>query len=194
MLYFTNIDSFPIDLANQISFQDLAVKETLFKQNDKMAALFVVETGRIKLIRYTDEGKANTLEIVRKGEIFAKNFTFSHTYSCTAIADTASPVIVYPKQPLLSAFRENPDLAEDLMTMLVRKIQSLKFRLELLNIRSAQKRVLLYLRYLASFTEVTTINLDRPLKDIAQDINIVHYARNYVTNFVAAGAKRSDYS
>lgn len=165
------IDSLPIKLANQIACRNLAKKETVFNQNDTASALFSVETGRIRLIRYTNKEKANILEIVKKDEIFGENSLFSGTYSCTAVAEVPSRVIVYPKLPLLSAFRDNPDFAEVLMTALARKIQSLKFRIELFNISSAEERVLLYLHYLA-VNKGTTISLDRPLKNIAQDINI----------------------
>lgn len=56
------------------------------------------------------------------------------------------------------------------MAMLVKKIQSLKLRLELRDIRIAHERVLHYLRHLINYPQETTIVLDRPLKDIAEDL------------------------
>ena len=146
--------------------------ETLFKQNDEAVALFVVETGRIKLVRYANEQQTSILEVVRSGEILGETALFSDTYSSTAIADIASRVIVYPKQLLLSVLRKNPEIANNLIAMLVKKNQFLKFRLELLNIRSARERVLFYIRYLVKSSGKTTINLDRSFKDIANELSI----------------------
>ncbi|HEY9845875.1 MAG TPA: helix-turn-helix domain-containing protein, partial [Candidatus Caenarcaniphilales bacterium] len=77
----------------------------------------------------------------------------------------------YPKQPLLRALRDCPDLAEDFLERLVKKSQSLKARLELRSIRSARNRVLHYLLVEAQ-PGATTLNFDRPLKDVAGDLGL----------------------
>ena len=61
-------------------------------------------------------------------------------------------------------------MAQDFMAVLVKKIQSLKFSLELRDIRIAHERVLRYLRHLVNFPQETTIVLDRHLKDIASEL------------------------
>ena len=147
-------------------------REILFKQNDEATALFVVEAGRIRLIRYVNEDRTNFIDLVGKNEILGEDVLSSAIYSCTAIADVASRVIVYPKQSLLSALRQEPELTEDLIALQALKIESLKFRLELLNLRSARERVLLYLHYLAEFSQVTTVYLDYPLKEFANYLSI----------------------
>lgn len=169
---FIKIDFFSEALQKEISFQSLHAGETLFKQNDEAVALFVVETGRIKLVRYTSEQQTSILEVVGIGEILGETALFSDTYSSTAIADLASRVIVYPKQPFLSVLRKNPEIANNLIAMLVKKNQFLKFRLELLNIRSAHERVLFYIRYLVKSSGKTAIELNRSFKDVANELNI----------------------
>ena len=163
------LESLPEALRSAITFSDLAAGQTLFQQGDVAAAFFLVQTGRLKLVRYTSEGKIVTFEVVNRGESFGEAALLENTYPCTAIAEVASQVIVYPKEPLLAALREYPDLAEDLMTMLVRKIQGLKVRVEWLNIRAAHQRVLHYLRYLSGASE-GVVNLDRPFKEIASEL------------------------
>ena len=166
----TDTRRLPKSLQNKITVQNLVAGETLFAQEDEASNFYVVTFGRIKLLRYLDGGKTSTFEIVRASQSVAEVALFADIYPCSAIAETNSEVIAYPKDELLKVLREYPDLAEDFMSMLVKKIQSLKFRLELRDIRIAHERVLRYLRHLVNFPEETTVVLDRPLKDIASDL------------------------
>lgn len=163
------IASLPETLRGAIATINLAPGQTLFAQGDNTFALFVVETGRLQLVRYTSDGKTITFEVARPGESVGEAALLEESYPCTAVAEVPSRIIVYPKDPLRSALRDYPDLAADLMTMLVKKIQGLKVHIEWLNIRAAHKRVLQYLRYLAGADE-TVIDLDRPLKEIASEL------------------------
>ncbi|BAZ65509.1 MAG: Crp/Fnr family transcriptional regulator [Pelatocladus maniniholoensis HA4357-MV3] len=166
------LESLPLELRHLIVHRDLEAQENLFQQGDEATAFYVVETGRLKLVRYSSNGKEVTFPIARAGEIIAEIALFSNTYPCAVVAEVASRVIVYPKQAILSALRDNSDLAEDFMAMLVRKIHDLKVRLELRDIRAAHERVLRYLRYMAQLDEQTTVTFDRPLKDIALDLGL----------------------
>lgn len=165
------LDTLPVELRNAIVHRDLAAGENLFQQGDLALSFFVVETGRVRLVRYTSGDKEVTLQIAGSGEGVAEIALFSETYLCTAVAEVNSRVIVYPKEFLLSAIRNNPDLAEDFMAMLVGKIQDLKIRVELRDIRAAHERLLRYLRYQAQSGQ-TVVNFDRPLKDIAVDLGL----------------------
>ena len=157
-------------LRNDTTVQSLAAGETLFTQEDTSSSFYLVTSGRIKLVRYINGGKVSTFEIVRPQQSLAEIALFADIYPCTAIAEIDSEVIAYPKEELLTVLRTRSDIAEDFMAMLVRKIQSLKFRLELRDIRIAHERVLHYLRHQVNYPEETTVILDRPLKDIATDL------------------------
>lgn len=135
----------PSVLRAAIAYQNLTAGQVLFHQRDQALATFTVEIGRIRLVRYTSEGDLVVFQVVRAGESLAESALFSDVYRCDAVAEVPSRVIVYPKQLLLTVLRDQPDLAEDFMKRLVRKSQSLKFRLELRSIRSARERVLQYL-------------------------------------------------
>ena len=166
----TDINSLPEFLRAKIVRQNLAANEVLFTQENAATNFYVVTAGRIKLIRYLDRGKVSTFEIVRPSETIAEIALFADIYPCTAIAEIDSEIIAYPREELLRVLRTHPDVAEDFMLILVEKIQSLKFRLELRDIKIAHERVLHYLRQLVNFPQETTVVLDRPLKDIAEDI------------------------
>ncbi len=164
-------DSLPTKLRMAATYRNSVTGQVLFHRRDEAQSVFAVQTGRLRLVRYTSEGKLVILQIVRNGESFAESALFSDLYGCDAVAETPSRVIVYPKQVLLTVLREQPDLAESFMSRLAGKNQFLKDRLELQSIRSARERVLQYLLHTLQTGE-TTVNFDRPIKDIAAELGL----------------------
>ena len=145
-----DIDSLPSRLQNAATSYSFAAGQRLFRQSDRQNNFYIVETGRVKLVRYTIEGRMVVLQIVKRGESLGENTFISGAYSCTAIAEVASRAIAYPQPLLLEALQEYPQLAEDLNYKLTETIQSLKVSLELLQIRSAHLRLFKYLQYNAA--------------------------------------------
>ncbi|MGJ3245498.1 MAG: Crp/Fnr family transcriptional regulator [Elainellaceae cyanobacterium] len=161
----------PIYLKEAIATVNLAPGQALYHQGDPVSAIYRVESGRIRLIRHTVEGRVVTFRVIRAGEIFAETDLYSDIYQCDAISDVASQISVYPKNLIFRAMQDDGMLAQDLIRQLNQIIRSLKFRLELLAIRSASDRILEYFRFSTSPSE-PMIRFDRPLKDIASDLGL----------------------
>ncbi|PMB37007.1 cyclic nucleotide-binding protein [Fischerella thermalis BR2B] len=79
-----------------ITYQDLATEEVLFYHNDPSTAIFAVESGRIKLVHYTEAGKTVNHYSISVGECFAEVVLFDDVYVCTAIAELPSRIILFP--------------------------------------------------------------------------------------------------
>jgi CRP-like cAMP-binding protein len=171
VIKFLNPENLPQQLKSKISYQDLEAGQALFHQGDKALAIYALESGRLRLERYTLDGKPVTFQIVRQGESFAVMALYDDVYQCNAISELPSRVIVYPKQAILDTLSSQPELAEELMMQLIRDIQVLKLRLELREIRAAQDRTLHYLQSIAKFGG-NTVNFERPLKMVAQDLGL----------------------
>jgi CRP/FNR family transcriptional regulator, dissimilatory nitrate respiration regulator len=167
-----NIDSLPSGLRNTVTFQSLTAGQALYQQGDPAQTFFIVASGRIKVVRYLDTDKMSTLLTVHPGESLGEIALFAEAYPSAAIAEVPSRVIAYPKQALLSALRSYPNLAENLMAMLVHRVQTLKIRLEIRDVRASHERVLRYLQYIAESGDRTTIVIDRPFKEIAIDLGL----------------------
>lgn len=168
---FLTPDSLPLNLQTAIAYRDLAAGQTLFHQGDQALAIYWVESGRIRLTDYTKDGQTINHYILRAHESFAEAALFSDIYECTAIADLPSRVAVLPKQPFLTALRDHSDLSTAFMAQLAQRIHGLKILLDLRSMRSARERVLRYL-LLAAPSGQTLVNLDRSLKDIADDLGL----------------------
>lgn len=149
----------------------LAPGELLLKQGDRAAAIYKVETGRLRLIRRTVDDHLVVLHTARRGEFFAEASLFAEVYHCDAVAAAQSRVRVYPKTIVIEALRTDPALAEAFMARLARQLQELRARMELRNIRSARERVLQHLRLHAAVAG-RTIAVDGHLQDIAAELGL----------------------
>jgi CRP/FNR family transcriptional regulator, dissimilatory nitrate respiration regulator len=153
--------------------RQLAVQQTLFHKGDAAVAFFAVQTGRIKLVRYLENGMELCLYVARSGESFAEAALFSETYHCDAIADIPSQITVYPKQDVLQILRTQPELALEFTALLAQQTQFLRTRLALHNVHSAHHRTLQYLLLLKA-PQQDIIEFDRPLKNVASEIGLTH--------------------
>jgi CRP-like cAMP-binding protein len=167
------IEPFTFLLQASATQRDLAVGEALFHQGDRATAIFAVETGRIKLVRYLSSGAEVCLQVARVKDTFAEAALFSETYHCDAIADLPSQVAIYSKAEFLKLFQADPELALAFTQRLTKQIQALRTQVELRNIHSAYERVLQHLLLMVEPGQ-TTICFDRPLKDAARDIGLTH--------------------
>ena len=153
----------------------LAPGDLLFRQGDPAAAIYNVESGRLRLVRHTVDDHLVILHTAHRGEFLAEASLFSETYHCDAVAAAPSSVRVYPKQTVIDAMRKDPALAEAFMARLARQLQELRARMELRNIRSARDRVLQYLRLRAG-THGHPIAIEGRLQDIAAEIGMTREA------------------
>jgi CRP-like cAMP-binding protein len=154
---------------------ELAAGEILFEQGDPAAAIYQVESGRLRLIRRTVDDHLVILHTARRGEFFAEASLFAEAYHCDAVAAAPSRVRVYPKAVVMAALRTDPALAESFMARLAHQLQELRARMELRNIRSARERVLQYLRLRAGLNG-RSVAIEGQLQDIAAEIGVTREA------------------
>jgi CRP/FNR family transcriptional regulator, dissimilatory nitrate respiration regulator len=178
---FFEIDELPdhIQTAMAIAYETLVAGQSLFYQGDFTRAIFVVISGQISLMHYTDAGRAIKHYEVRTGESFAEAALFNEVYDCSAIADVPSRIAIFPKQDFLSTLRQHPELSEGLIAQLAQRFHQAKVLLTLRSIRSARDRVLHYLE-IEAHPKGNTVNLNQSLKDIADEIGLSQEALSRV--------------
>ena len=164
-------DALPPSLEAGSAVRVLAPGKLLFRQGDRAAAIYKVESGRLRLIRRTVDDHLVILHTACRGELFAEASLFAKAYHCDAVADVQSRVRVYPKAMVIDAFRADPAFAEAFMAQLARQLQELRSRMELRNIRSARERVLQYLRLRAG-VHGRSIAIEGQLQDVAAEIGM----------------------
>lgn len=119
----------------------LAAGEYLFHLGEPVAALFVVLEGEVHLIRHQEDGGTIILQRASPDEILAEASLFSDRYHCDAMARTRIKVQSIPKRELLGRLRNEPDFAEAWAAHLAREIQIMRFRSEVLSLRTVASRL-----------------------------------------------------
>ena len=147
---------------------------TLFRQGDSAIGIFVLVAGCLRLVRVTPDGGTVTLHLARPGETFAEPSLFSKHYHCDALADTDCVVGMYPKAKLISQLRADPEALWNFTHELARRLQGLRQRYELKQIRSAPERVLQFLRLRCD--ENGRLRAAGTLKDVAIELGLTHEA------------------
>src|SRR5712671_3170197 len=155
--------------------RSLARNEVLFRQGDKVAAIYFVEAGRLRLERRTFDGRPLILGITPADQFFVEAALFSDSFHCDAVATEPSRVRIYPKTALLTALSVDPTNALSLLKLMAHQIFDLRQRLEVMKVRSAADRVTLYLDLHAE-PDGRTVNLRSQLQDIASELGLTREA------------------
>ena len=151
--------------------RSLARGEVLFKQGDKVTAIYFVEAGRLRLERRTFDGRVLVLGITTAGRFFVEAALFSDMFHCDAVATEPTQVCVYPKGAVLNALRADPENAMSFLALVAHQVIELRQRLELMKVRSAKERVMLYLDLNAE-PDGRAVNLRSQLQDIASELGL----------------------
>lgn len=152
----------------------VAVGEVLFRQGDRATGIYRVVAGRVRLLRVTPDGATVSLHLARPGEMFAEASLFSAHYHCDAVAEEDGLVGLYPKAELAARLRGDPDALWLFAGDLARRLQGLRGRYELRQIRSAPERLLQFLRLRGD--EAGCFLPEGPLKDLAAELGMTHEA------------------
>src|SRR5438477_4197671 len=143
--------------------RSLARNEMLFRQGDKVTAIYFVEAGGLRLERRTFDGRRLILGVTPADQFFVEAALFSESFHCDAVA-TESSRRIYPKAALLTALRADPTSALSFLRLMAHHIFDLRQRLEIIKVRSAVDRLMLYLDLHAG-PDGRTVNLRSQLQD-----------------------------
>ena len=122
----------------------------VFRQDDTATAIYIVESGRVRLARVMADGAALVLQVADAGQSFAEAALSAARYHCDATAELDSTVLRLPKRDLLAALAADPAQALALALAFASQVRDLRAWLELRNIRSATQRLLAWLHLRAS--------------------------------------------
>ncbi len=152
----------------------LARGSLLFRQGDASTAIFRLASGRLRLVRGTPDGTTVPMHTVRPGEWFAEAALFSTHYHCDALALADCEVLRYPRDVLTQQLGGHPQALWSLAGELAHRVQGLRTRLEIRQIRSARQRVLEWLRLHGDAGGAWVF--EGTLKDVAEDLGLTHEA------------------
>src|SRR5215510_1907785 len=161
--------------AKSLETRSLARNEILFRQGDKVAAIYFIETGALRLERRTFDGRALNLGTTPANRFFVEAALFAEIFHCDAVATQPSRVRIYPKAAVLDSLRTDPASAMAFLALVAHQVIDLRQQIELMKVRSAKERVLLYLDFHAAATS-GAVDLPEQLQDMAGELGLTREA------------------
>lgn len=143
--------------------------EIIFHADATAQHIFGVQTGKIQLVRYFENGHMSNQYAVENGMWFGEDALFSLVYQNSAIATQPSNIIAIPKQTFLTLLRHDPEVSITFMGQLVEQLYIAKTIMTLRCIRSAYGRVLAYLNTIRPSNHSTCV-LNCSIKEMAEQI------------------------
>lgn len=120
--------------------------ESVFLQGETCRAFFVIETGAVRLYRLTPDGKQQIVHDLRAGQSFAEAAMFQfgvYPVHCEA-TEASTELIEIDAERFLRLFREDPRIAEVMVSSLCQRLFRLVSRIEELTVVSASARLARY--------------------------------------------------
>jgi CRP-like cAMP-binding protein len=108
-------------------------------------------------------------------EFFVEAALFADIFHCDAVATEPSRVRIYPKTAVLNSLRTDPASAMPFLARVAHQVIELRQQIEIMKIRSAKNRVMLYLDSNAG-PDGCTVNLRGELQYIASELGLTREA------------------
>jgi len=134
------------ELKRITSMRELNKNEPIYFANDPSTSIFFLKTGRVKIVKYSSDGKENILTLINPGEIFGE-MAFLDEKERTDFAITVEPVLICAinKDDLGEFINKTPSLNIKLTKMIGLKLKSFSERIEDLVFKDANQRVISFL-------------------------------------------------
>lgn len=122
--------------------RSLDLGETLFLQGDPVEALYLVESGRLKLSQVTSDGEEIVLRTARDGTILAGVALLGkRILPVTAIAVEPSRVLIWSRARAQELAERHPQLRANVLATIADRMQESLTRIRELSTESAGRRV-----------------------------------------------------
>lgn len=161
-------------VAGRLRQQRLHAGEFAFIEGDRAEAVCVLASGRIKVIRETEEGREVILRMIQPGEVFGGAGGWGQPcYPASAVALEDALVLLLPAAEFVGLVGRYPDFAQAVIYELGARLREAEARIRDLQTERAARRIARALLRLANKTGVRTeagIEIGLPLsrQDLAE--------------------------
>jgi CRP-like cAMP-binding protein len=131
-----------VDLSHEQGVRKLKAKEALYHEGSTPRHIFLVEHGRIKLFRSSEEGRELIVKIAVPGEFIGYMAVINDIpFTTSAVALEDSEVYYVPREDFLRLLHQNPDVSARLLKMLASNVANHEENLVRIAYHSVRKRV-----------------------------------------------------
>jgi len=139
-----------VELNKISSMNETAKDQPIYFAAEPSQAIFFLKTGRVKIVKYSSDGKENILALINPGEIFGE-MAYLEEEQRTDYAYTIEPSLICAinKTDLASFIEANPSLNLKLTKLIGLKLRSYSERIEDLIFKDANQRIISFILRLA---------------------------------------------
>ena len=121
---FARLETAPLDaLAAAATTRRLAAREELFHKGDAAAQVYVIASGRLKVVSTSSEGSEVVLNLLDANEVVGElPLLVGGERTATVVALEASELVVLERREFLRFLREHPETAVELLTVLAERV------------------------------------------------------------------------
>lgn len=109
----------------------LGAGQTLFRAEEPVRDVFMVQSGRVQLLRHTVEGARLVLQDAGARAVLAEASAYAQSYHCDAIAATTARLAALPRERFIAGMAADHTAAAAWAGTLARSVQSARFRAEI---------------------------------------------------------------
>ncbi|ADL02719.1 Crp/Fnr family transcriptional regulator [Lacrimispora saccharolytica] len=159
------------ELISKARHLDYKRGETIFYDNDPADKILVIRYGKVKVNRYSLEGKESVLDILTEGDIYGEQNIFGGTdFDANAVALGKCGVCLISLTDIQELILKKPEIGVKLLNAVGQKLSAANELVQLLSVNDAKARVAGFLLFRSSRIKGETIELTRD--DISAYINV----------------------
>ena len=133
-------------IASQAVRQTVDTDQVVFLEGERNDALYIVQDGWLKVVKFSVDGRELVLHYVGPGEVFNTISVFvESTNPATVIALEPATVWVVRREVILQLLDEQPKIARHIIQHMAEHIQRLVLTVEDLSLRTIEARLARYL-------------------------------------------------
>lgn len=116
--------------------------QVILEEEEEGSSLFFIFSGKVKIVRKSDDEKEVTLDILRKYDFFGEmSILDGYTRSATVIAMEDSQLFVLRRKDFLELIEKFPHVSIKLVQILSRRLRMTNLKIKALSIGDSEKKV-----------------------------------------------------
>lgn len=139
-----------MELNKLVKDKEIGKNQPIYFPNEPSSSIFFLKTGRVKISRYSEDGKEMIMAFINSGEVFGE-MAYLGEGERTDIAVSVEPsfICAINKDDFAQFIEKNPSLNLRLTRLIGLKLKSYSERIEDLVFKDAKQRVISFIKKLA---------------------------------------------
>ena len=135
-----------MELNKMTKDKEIEKNQPIYFPNEPSTSIYFLKTGRVKISRYSDDGKEMIMAFINPGEVFGE-MAYLGEEERTDIAVTVEPsyICAINKDDFTAFIQKNPALTLKITRLIGLKLKSYSERIEDLVFKDAKQRVISFL-------------------------------------------------